>query len=201
MEHRFEQHYPNGFLALGDSVTYGADDDNPPPDGENGFPPLLTDLTGWVEMPSRIAKPGWTVALYQDTIQADIASRTGRAPRAVFVALGSNDIGALADPLDPETWQGGLGNILDVIHARYPQVVVFVDQPWRRFDNGQLDDLCDVWIPAVLASRAWSQLGSDWRVVLEAGDDGQTYTTDGIHPNHAGFIRLAQHKASLLATV
>ncbi len=39
-----------------------------------------------------------------------------------------------------------------------------------------------------MASRAWCHPGVDLRVVLEHGDNGVSYTVDGIHPNHAGYM-------------
>lgn len=187
-----------GFWALGDSKTYGTGDDNPPADGANGWPYLLAALKSWGEKPARSGKSGWTVAMFAASIAADVKAAGGWEPVVVYVALGTNDIEPLADPLVAGTWQANLGTILDTIHTRWPNAQVYVDRVWRRYNNGQLDALNDTWIPAVLSTRsAWAHLGIDERLILPGSDDGATYTVDGIHPNHAGYVLLAQAKAQL----
>jgi lysophospholipase L1-like esterase len=179
----------NPILFYGDSKTYGTGDDTPPAVGSNGYPPLLLSLIGsslWTESPARIARPGWTVAMMKAAIDADLATFTTPC-REVLINLGANDIGPLEAALTPATWQSDLGYILDAMHTKMPSAHIRVARIWRRYNNGQMTDLNDTWIPAVLATRSWATVGIDERLLLPSTDNGATYTADGIHPNRAGY--------------
>ena len=53
------------------------------------------------------------------------------------------------------------------------------------------DDTPGTWRKASGARAAWAHLGPDERAFLENGDDGVTYTTEGVHPNAAGYALTA----------
>ena len=140
----------------------------------------------WLESPSRLARDGWTAALWAAQIDADLGSASG-IPDFILVNLGSNDVGPLEDPLVEAAWKADFAYILDALNTKYPNAQIYVMQVWRRYDNGDLTALNDTWIPAVLSTRSsWAGLAEDERVFLENGDNGVTYTSDGIHPNTAG---------------
>lgn len=51
-----------------------------------------------------------------------------------------------------------------------------------------LDNMNDVLLPSVLSTRSsWAHPGIDERLILEGGDDGATFTADGVHPTDAGY--------------
>lgn len=144
-----------------------------------------------------LARSGYTVATMAALVAADLAAMPDAATlRAVMFNLGANDVAAL--PAEA-TWKANLATILDALHAKYPSAMVYVMRPWRR---GELTDCNSLatWIAAVLADgrSAWAFVGPDERVFLEGGDDGATYTADGIHPNAAGYVLTAtQWKTAL----
>lgn len=135
----------------------------------------------------RLARNGYTAALWSAQIDTDLAA-TSNTPEIVLINLGTNDIQQLADTIVQATWESDFAYVLDAIHTKWPDAVVKVAQVWRRYNNGQMTDMNDTWIPNVLSTRsAWASLGIDERDFLENGDNGATYTTDGIHPNSAGY--------------
>ena len=174
-------------LPVGDSKTIA----------DPGYVPgLLSGLDNatefkWLESPGRLARPGYTAALWAAQIDADIAASTG-IPDFVLVNIGSNDIEPLADPLVEAAWKADFAYVLDAINTAYPTAQVYVMQIWRRYNNGDITAMNDTWIPAVLSTRStWVEVGPDERGFLEGGDDGATYTADGIHPNAAGYALTA----------
>lgn len=181
--------YSRGILGFGDSRTNGVGST----DG-NGYYIYLSSVTDnrrirYQGVP-RIAQNGWTAALWTGgsfkTIDSELAAAT-ETPDYILVNLGVNDTGANADQLDSSQWQSDYAYILDAFHAKWPDALVYCARVWSRFDNGQRTLLNDTWIPAVLLSRSWAFLGIDERDFLENGDNGTTYTMDGIHPNDAGY--------------
>ena len=50
----------------------------------------------------------------------------------------------------------------------------------------------------VKATRAWVRDGLDERAVIKAGDNGVTYTSDGVHYNAAGDTALANAWQALI---
>lgn len=140
--------------------------------------------------------PGATVASRAATIAADIAAMGYVATmKQILVNLGANDVGAL--PAEA-AWEANLATILDAMNAAWPAAKVYVMRPWRRGYAAECDTVATR-IGHVLATRgAWAFVGPDERVFLENGDDGATYTVDGIHPNAAGYaLTAAQWKTAL----
>jgi len=183
-------------MPFGDSKTYGTGDDIPPAAGTNGYPTILINsLTSetkiWAENPIRIAKPGWTVAMFKASIDTDLAAKTA-VPDYILFNLGANDIQPLADPVIQATWESDLGYILDAMHTKWPRTKIYVAKVWRRYNNGQMADLNDTWIPNVLSTRnTFAFAGIDERTFLPSTDNGITYTVDGIHPNRLGYTLTA----------
>jgi lysophospholipase L1-like esterase len=140
--------------------------------------------------------PGTTVADRAGTIAAEIAALAPvQNMRFILVNLGANDVSAL--PAEA-VWQANLATVLDAMNVAYPVAKVYVMRPWRRGYAAECNTVATR-IGNVLATRgAWAFVGPDERVFLENGDDGVTYTADGIHPNTAGYaLTAAQWKTAL----
>ena len=181
-----------GILGYGDSTTVGTGDT---PATAGYLPDLVALLgSGYYEL-DRIAKGGWTVKetgqAFVDTLDTDFINYH-QNPAYILIGLGKNDISGVYGTLNATDWQNALGEIVDYMHAKFPQARIGIVRPWRRVENGQLDAMCDTWIPNVVNARpAFCFLGPDERVFIENGDDGVTYTGDGTHPNDAGYALLA----------
>ncbi len=135
----------------------------------------------WRQTPAMIAVGGRTVATAQDAIDAELAVASG-TPDVILFNLGKNDVGGA---LVEANWKADLGYILDAMHTKWASATVVIMRAWRQGYEAECDNLA-TWINTVIASRSWCALGPDERVFLENGDDGATYTSDGIHPNDAG---------------
>jgi len=118
-------------------------------------------------------------------VDADLAAMTTGTPTIIMFNLGANDVVSL--PAEA-TWKANLVYILDAFHAKWSGAKVYVMRPWRRGEAADCNTLA-TWIAAVIADgrSAWAFVGPDERVFLEGGDDGVTYTVDGIHPNATGY--------------
>lgn len=179
------------FLAYGDSKTLGSGDTTLLPYGYSAFPAILerrlSDATGqkWKET-YRLGTSGATVATKAASIAADLALVTD-APEFIFFNLGAND---MAGALTEATWKANLRTILDAMRAKWPGAQIYLTRPWRRTFTTSPATL-GTWLSDVRAEAAYSSfvyLGDDERVYLENGDNGVTYTGDGLHPNRAGYI-------------
>lgn len=160
---------------------------------------LLITSTGryWHEPTARIAVSGTTVALRRASIDADLAMRDSPAPDYILIDLGVNDMGTDLWPMPAsqakqDTWVANYQYLIDALHTKYPSARIGLMRVWRRgyTDSNNLVD--DTLLPLVIAGRSWAFLGPDCRVVIENGDDGVTYTSDGIHYNAAGQVIIAQ---------
>jgi lysophospholipase L1-like esterase len=133
--------------------------------------------------------PGITLSGMMARYTSDLAARgsqDGMNYRFVLLTVGVNDVVA---GLPPEaTWRANFATLIDAIHAKFPAAKVGIARPWERGAALQagMNSLA-TWIAAEVTPRAaWAFLGPDERVYLENGDNGTTYTDDGIHPNAAG---------------
>lgn len=109
-------------------------------------------------------------------------------PDFMLVNIGAND---LTNGTSQANYEASMGSILDRLHTAWPTTQILVMRPWRRSFNTQADNMAG-WIATVLSTRGpWAAAGPDERIFLKAGDDGVTYTDDGIHPNSAGYTLTA----------
>lgn len=158
-----------------------------------------TGNTALWQDPARLAAGGWTLQDVKDNIDATLAAaRTVPAPDYVLINIGVNDV--TGGTPDATTWKGNLAYVLDALKTKWASVQVGIEKVWRQGAGYQaaLDTLDDTYVPDVLASRPWAFQGPDERIFLKNGDDGATYTTDGVHPNAAGYQLEAQEWATLL---
>lgn len=140
------------------------------------------------------ATTGWTMANHAAAIDAYLASSTA-SPAYILLNIGANDVAAL--PAEG-TWKTNAYYVLDAMHAKWPAAQVYMMRPWRRTEDVDCDTLA-TWISDVVTARStFAHLGPDERDFLENGDNGVTYTTDGIHPTAAGYLLTAQQWAAVL---
>ena len=138
-----------------------------------------------------LARGGATVASSKALIDADLATMipdTGLWLRYILINLGANDV---ANMPSQAQFESDLGYYMDAYHTKYPNAKVYVMRPWRRNFNTNCNTLAGFIANVVAARSAWAFLGPDERVFLENGDDGVTYTVEGIHPNTAGYALTA----------
>lgn len=180
-----------GFFPMGDSKTVGSVDTT----GywQQGYPIYLsnnisTAAKGWYEYPARLATSGWKTADLAAATPAALAAATGPAPNYAIIDIGVNDA---SSGTSQASFEASYGQILDALHVKWPRLRVLVAQVWSRGNDVPCDLTDDVWIPNVLATRSWASIGLDERVTLKGNDNGNTYTVDGTHPNHIGFLAMA----------
>lgn len=159
-------------LALGDSKTAGDD-------WVSQLVQALQDETGysWQELGPRPAVAGYTASTLKTYIDANLSGIVGTA-NTITINIGANDVG----PLPAEaTWKGNMTSIIDSLRTKWPGATIYVARPWRRGYGTECNTLAD-WIDDIVALYPNGvELGPDERVWLENGDDGATYTSDGIH--------------------
>ena len=107
----------------------------------------------------------------------------------VLLTLGVNDtLGGL--PVEA-TFKTDYAKVLDDIHSALPAATVLVALPWARDRTADCATVSG-WIADVISTRAdFAAVAIDEAVLIENGDNGVTYTDDGVHPNAAGIAVLA----------
>ncbi len=130
---------------------------------------------------------GETTAQISAHTDADIAATTN-TPDLLMLNTGANDFLSMPTESDLKT---NIAYILDQYHAAFPSMQIGVMHTWRRNYMAQAN-IWNGWVDDVIADRAWCTSGPDERIFLENGDDGYTYTADGVHPNTAGYNLTAQ---------
>jgi lysophospholipase L1-like esterase len=174
------------FWAYGDSKTWGTGDSEGVA-GSNGYPPLLGASAGMVESVERPNLSGLTVANAKARVDADLLRVPGWQPRYCLLNFGANDASAMPEEAAFKT---NYLYIIDALRAKWPNTRVGLMRAWKRNEDADCDTLAG-WIGDVVALRSFCFLGPDERVFLKGSDNGVTYTTDGIHPNHAGYVLTA----------
>lgn len=162
--------------------------------------PLLTMLSispekQWQEAPGRAnyTGSGWKVA----DVAAAISTLSSESPRSdfIWITLGTNDL--LAMPAEA-TIKADMASILDAIHVWSPAAQVYWAYPWRRSYTAEANTFAGYLDDVLLTRSAWAHPGPDERIWLENGDDGVTYTLDGVHYNAAGQTEAAAQWKAIL---
>jgi lysophospholipase L1-like esterase len=145
-----------------------------------------------------LGRSGYTVSTMAALIDADLAATTF-TPRYVLANLGANDVTDTPWAAITEAgWKANYQYIFSAIKAKWPAVKIYIMRPWRRTFNARCDTLA-TWIADLVTSNPGTcYLGPDERVFLEAGDDGATWTSDGIHPTTAGYALTGQQWYNVL---
>lgn len=170
--------------CIGDSKTAGSGDSA----YVQGYPRRMhTNSRHFYECTPRLGISGATAATIAVRVATDVAAVTG-TPEYVLINLGANDVAAL--PAEA-TWKADMTTIIDAAHTQWPSASIYIMRPWRRNYATECDSLA-TWIDDLVAARSsYCHVGPDERVFLENGDDGATYTGDGIHPTAAGYALVA----------
>lgn len=165
-------------MAIGDSKTANS---------PNWVDYLTASYPQIVAKPLRYAGGGWTTQNVRDGIDSALASRSD-TPTYALINLGANDV----NYGDPGTiWKTNTAYIASALKTKWPNIQVYLTKVWRRNTglqsvgiaaiNGYIDELIND--PSY---SGWLHVGVNEANILEGGDDGVTYTNDGIHPNAAG---------------
>ena len=193
-------------LCYGDSTTQGVSCDsqpNPayPATQRYGYPWKLRELieaqTGYPcdEFPARVGRGGCNIAGFRAAVDADLNARSGRVDFAL-VNIGKGDYNT---PITQQHVSDTL-YIVDSLIVRYPGVKIYLARPWQpRAPMSQWNDLAHCF--ELVEQQRFPQVlpGIDERVFLENGDNGATYTYSN-HPNHAGYMRIAEEWLRVLLT-
>jgi lysophospholipase L1-like esterase len=182
-------------MPLGDSITFGSPDRD-----YGGYRRLLGTLladdgypaafvgsresgNGAIPSPANEGHPGWTIQQLRDGIDSNGWLETYR-PDLILLHIGTNDLrqgGADAAP-------GSLSALLDDILSRLPRTRVLVAQiiPFRR-GSDPVHRAYNAAIPGIAASKGPRVIVVDMQNILEPGD-----YADGLHPNAAGYDKMAR---------
>lgn len=154
---------------------------------------LLKNLLGstgfkWLKTSPRFAVGGYDTDDMATYVTANLSASYGPAPDYILINLGANDVSAM--PLEAD-WKADYGGILDAFNIKWPSAKIYCMRVWRRGAAADCNTLAG-WLATVVAARStFAFLGPDERIFLENGDDGVTYTADGVHPNAAGYVLTA----------
>lgn len=170
----------HGLFCLGDSKTKGDD-----------WPGLVAagieTATGqdWKTRPMPYAEGGQGIAYLKGLMDSDLPGEWGTA-HTIIINIGVNDIDVVQPGLPVEAdWKADYIYVINALRAKYSGVPIYLAKVWKRDFDSECDTL-DGWIDDIIALYpSGVSVGIDERVVLENGDNGTTYTDDGIHPNAA----------------
>jgi GDSL-like Lipase/Acylhydrolase family len=173
------------FLGYGDSKTY-ADD----------YQPILETLlfaSTKFASHTNLAAEGRSTADGAAAIDAELAGSSAN-PGHILYNLGASDVLSLPAEVD---WKANTSYILSAMHTKWPGASIYMMRPWRRTAGAACNTLAG-WIADIVAINSFCSLGPDERIFLENGDDGVTYTSDGVHPNAAGYSLVASEWLNVL---
>lgn len=156
--------------CIGDSRTAGA--------AEVGYVPMVF---GTYETPTRYAFAGWTIATVKAGIDAELAGAVG-TPDYVLINMGVNDanVGTAEGP-----FKSDYAYVLNALNAKWPNAKIYVARFWMRGFTAACTTYWN-YIQSVVATHSHCYLGPSEATTIENGDDGVTYTVDGLHYNSAG---------------
>jgi len=102
--------------------------------------------------------------------------------RAVTLNWGVNGTDQTADEA---TWTANYLAIIDKVHAKAPNALVYLMRPWMVGYDARAAVLHG-WIDTIVAARAFTRVGPDEAVWVKGSDNGATMTLDGVHYSAAG---------------
>lgn len=161
------------------------------------FIEAITTASGdlWGERPYKYAVGGYDVGEMDTYMQANLANTVGN-PGTVLINMGANDA---VQPTPQVDFEAQLTSIIDQCRTKWGTgIQIYVAKPWRSDESANCDILAG-YIDNVIATYASNVYdGPDERIWLENGDNGATYTSDGIHYNAAGAIEAADQWLTVL---
>ena len=174
--------YGDSKVAAGDTAPW-----------QVGYMGTLVEIGNCAEVPAKVSHGGYYVrtgaASFTNVIDADLAAAVG-TPNFVCLNIGVNDA---ASGIGSTDWPANYRYVLDAIHTQWPDAKVGCMLPWSTNAAMATWDAMAGEITTACSERTpWAVVGPDERVFLENGDNGATYTDDGLHPNHAGHVLTAE---------
>lgn len=119
----------------------------------------------------------------------------GQTPERILINLGTGD---MRDGIAPAATEAAFEGIFDNLHAEWPEAHIYAILPWRRGFNAESAAMGTSIAGVVAARSPWAHVGPDECIFLENGDNGVTFTADGIHPNAAGYTLTASEWQTIL---
>lgn len=164
------------FLSYGDSKT-----------ADGAYQAYLCDKletstnTRWCF--ENISRSGYSFATLSLIIAGDLTT-VAEIPESILINVGANDVVAMPSETDLKNY---VTTITNAMHAKWPNAQIYFVRVWRRNYAVNCNTLA-TWLGDLVALHpTYLHLGPDERVFLENGDDGATYTVDGIHPTLPGY--------------
>lgn len=150
------------------------------------YPQYLTkDGVDIITFPN--VKGGTKITTLEATYFPGWLTNTPGAPDTIFFNLTVNSTGA-----DTKAqYKASALAMIEAYHAKWPTVKIYIARMWRRYAPASyalLQELNEALDEIIVLHPDYCLPGPDERIWLENGDDGITYTDDGIHPNAAGTI-------------
>jgi hypothetical protein len=79
------------------------------------------------------------------------------------------------------TWNANYLSIIDYVHGRCPNAVIYIMSPWRRGYDNQAAELRTRIIGTIVPARTFAREGPDESVWMKWIDNGNTRSADGVH--------------------
>lgn len=203
-------------IALGDSITYGLHATDPT---TGSWPAIIAANTGVKTYNEGVSSATWQNGGNNDTISFVNRSKTIDWTRANAIVLfgGTNDfaqnlpIGTL-DDTGTNTMLGAINNVIKTIYSKNDKANIYLVTPmWRSRINADAVDVETTPNDSGLYLREYVD------AIKKAGDkyhlptldlyrkfninnlNEQTWLADGLHPNDAGYQKLAEKIAKFLS--
>lgn len=143
----------------------------------------------WKEVLPSPAVSGYRASDFAGGVIDTFLAQMHETPEFMLLNLGANDVVSL--PTSAQ-WKGYMREIFRAVHGKWGSCPIYLMDTWRRTYATESNTLA-TWRSELRAESEFSYVrqGPDERVFLENGDDGVTYTADGIHPNAAGYVLTA----------
>jgi len=79
------------------------------------------------------------------------------------------------------TWNANYLAIIDYVHGRFPNAIIYIMRPWRRGYDNQAAELYARISGAIVPARTFTRDGPDEATWLKWTDNGNTRSADGVH--------------------
>lgn len=179
---------PRGILWVGDSKTiqefqiYTLDALN------------VTPFYQWAELPVKVGIGGIGAANMAARVASDIAAMD-YPPTEIILNLGANDFATIGDG---STWKTNMTAIITAYHTAFTSANIRIVKAWSRGYAAEIA-IANARIDEMYASYTWLRPGFNENI-LAGGDDGATYTTDGVHYSAAGLALIGAAAAAIIGT-
>lgn len=180
--------------TIGDSIASGATDE----EGTGGYTGIaVTDLMAqthqyWSVRPANYALGGYTTADSKAGIDAALAARSD-VPDYTIIHLGANDVGGVqAETITEADWKADMSYIIAAVHTKWADSKIYICPSYRYSATGEYDPghaTLWQWMNDLIAlAPTYLFAGWDSKPIFE---DHPELLADGLHPNHAGYVAMA----------